>query len=63
MKKFYIILFVILVVGYSVYRIVLKNNHDDGKCDICGKYAVYSSDSCEYCSECVGDALGYALTH
>lgn len=37
------------------------NNHHDGKCDICGKTATYSSSSEEYCDKHLRDAVKWYM--
>lgn len=46
---------------FSISACSGEADHDDGKCDICGKKATYSSDSEEYCDKHSLDAAVWYL--
>ena len=50
---------IIIVIILICALIGNSTNHDDGKCDICGKKAVKSSSDYEYCLEHYVDAVDY----
>lgn len=52
-------LFFLAIISFLFYSCSHKEaNHNDGKCDICGKKATYSSkDVEEYCDEHLEDAI------
>lgn len=36
-----------------------KQNHHDGKCDICGKTATFNFSNAEYCNKCFDDFMDW----
>lgn len=54
---------VIIVVILGVIGMISngKEDHDDGKCDICGKTATYSGEDEEYCDEHLMDAAEWYI--
>ncbi|MBQ9557055.1 MAG: hypothetical protein IJU94_00430 [Clostridia bacterium] len=58
----WVIIAIICVVALVLYLIgSAPANHNDGKCDICGKKAVYSDGREEYCSKHLESAVQYYL--
>jgi ribosomal protein L7/L12 len=51
-----IIIIIIILLGIIGSITCCEADHDDGKCDICGKTSVYSGEDEEYCEEHLMDA-------
>ena len=53
----------ILVIGLLAFIGVLSNkeDHNDGKCDICGKSSTYSDGNEEYCDKHLESAVNWYL--
>ena len=46
-----IMLIMVRLLVFSISSCSGEEDHDDGKCDICGKKATYSSENEEYCDK------------
>ena len=56
------IIIIILAVMWLIGSCIdTEEDHDDGKCDICGKKATYSSSDEEYCNKHLEDALEWYI--
>jgi hypothetical protein len=56
-----VIVIIVIIMGFIGMIANGKEDHNDGKCDICGKTAVYSGDEEEYCSKHLEDAVEWYI--
>jgi hypothetical protein len=55
-----VVVIIVIVLGI-IGMVTNKTDHDDGKCDICGKAAAYSGADEEYCDEHLMDAAEWYI--
>ena len=59
MKKAFVLLILLAIMVTAL--VGCEEDHNDGKCDICGKNATYSDGSEEYCEKHLWDAVKWYI--
>lgn len=60
-KKRIIVLIAMMMLSMLLLTACGEEDHDDGKCDICGKTATYSGSDEEYCDKHLESAVEWYI--
>ncbi len=56
-----VVLLCVIIITMCTFTACGEEDHDDGKCDICGKTATYSGSREEYCDKHLEDAINWYI--